>query len=267
MKKLLLLITVLTASLATIQAQIVKSSKDSSKVKAPAHSPYSSNAAKPKKDWSKVNLNKRPADHFVFQYGYDGWAGTPDSISTRGFSRHFNFYGMIDKPMKTDPHYSVAYGVGLGTDNIFFDNTKVNPNLAGTGSSMPFVPTSGEHFNKLKLTTIYAEIPAEIRFYEDPENKTTGWKGAIGVKAGLLLKGYTKGKNLEDGNNNSIYGSTYVEKVVDKRFLNGSKVAFTGRVGYGFITLHVDYNVLGVLKSGAGPTFNAYSVGISIGGL
>jgi len=266
MKKLLLLIIVLTASIATIQAQLVKSSKDSSKTKAPAYSSYNSSVPKPKKDWSKVDLSKRPADHFVIQYGYDGWAGTPDSIRTKGFGRHFNFYGMIDKPMKSDPHYSVAYGLGFGTSNIFFDNEIVQ--VGGTGSTLAFTDVSNAaHYAKFKLTTIYAEIPAEIRFYEDPENKTTGWKGAIGIKAGLLLKGYTKGKNWEDGSGNSVFGSTYVNKVVDKRFLNGTKVAFTGRLGYGFFSLHVDYNVLGEIKSGAGPTVNAYSVGISIGGL
>ena len=266
MKKLLLLVTILAASIATIQAQQVKASKDSSKIKTSTTSTYKQTVDKPKQDWSKVDLNKRPSDHFVFQFGYDGWAGAPDSVKTKGFGRHFNFYAMVDKPMKTDPHYSVAYGLGLGTSNIYFDNEIVH--LEGTGSTLPFSDVSnGVHYAKFKLTTIYAEIPAEIRFYEHPENKTTGWKAAIGVKAGLLLKAYTKGKNLEDAAGNSLYGSTYINKISDKHYINGTKVAFTGRVGYGFFSMHVDYNVLGILKSGAGPTVNAYSIGISIGGL
>jgi hypothetical protein len=265
MKKLVLVI-VLASSIATIQAQQIKSSKDSTKAKAPAYSAPKQATLAPKKDWSKVDLNRRPADHFVFQYGYDGWAGAPDSITTTGFGRHFNFYGMVDKPMKTDPHYSLAYGLGFGSSNIFFSNQIIH--LEAASGTLPFTNVSGsDHYAKFKLTTIYAEIPAEIRIYEDPENKTKGWKGAIGLKAGLLLKGYTKGKNYENSANSSYYGSTYVNKVSDKHFLNGTKLAFTGRVGYGFISLHVDYNVLGVLKSGAGPTINPYSIGISIGGL
>jgi hypothetical protein len=173
---------------------------------------------------------------------------------------------MIDKPMKTDPHYSVAYGIGLGTDNIFFNNEIVH--LEATGNTLPFSDGSnGTHFNKFKLTTMFAEIPAEIRYYEKPEDKTTGWKAAIGVKAGVLLKSYTKGKNLEDASGNSIYGATYIQKVSNKRFLDGTRLAVSARVGYGFISLHCDFNVLGVIKSGAGPTINAYSIGISIGGL
>jgi hypothetical protein len=38
-------------------------------------------------------------------------------------------------------------------------------------------------------------------------------------------------------------------------------------VGYGFISLHGDFNALGIVKSGAGPTLNCYSIGVSFGGL
>jgi len=265
MKKIILPFIALFALEATINAQQTKTaSKDSSKVVTPFLKKEKEVA--PKKDWSKVDLSKRPADHFIFQYGLDGWAGTPDSIRTKGFCRHFNVYLMLDKPFKSDPHYSVAYGVGLGTSNIFFNNEIVR--LEGTGSSLPFSDVSNsDHFNKFKLTTIYAEIPAEIRFYENPENKNSGWKGSIGVKAGLLLKAYTKGKNLMSASGNSIYGSNYIQKISDTRFINGTKVAVSGRVGYGFVSLHGDFNVLGVIKNGMGPTINAYSIGISIGGL
>jgi hypothetical protein len=219
-----------------------------------------------KKDWSKVNLEKRPSDHFIFQYGIDGWAGRPDSIRTKGFSRHFNFYAMIDKPMKKNPHFSVAYGAGIGTSNIFFDKEIVN--LAGTGSTLPFTDgTNSNHFNKFKLTSIFLEIPLELRIYENPENKNSGWKGSIGVKLGTLLKSYTKGKDYQNASGGSVYGKTYIEKVSNKRFLNTTKLAVSGRVGYGIFSLHGDYNILGVIKDGFGPTINAYSVGISIGGL
>ena len=59
----------------------------------------------------------------ALQYGITNWSGKPDSIKTKGFSRSFNFYVMIDMPFKTDPRFSVAFGPGIGTDNIFFDAT------------------------------------------------------------------------------------------------------------------------------------------------
>ncbi len=258
MKKLLTLLIVISASVVTVQAQLLKHhSKDSIKT-API--------PEIKKDWSKIDLNKRPADHFIFQFGYDGWANTPDSVRTKGFGRHFNFYVMMDKPIMSNPHFSLAYGLGIGSSNIYFDHVKVD--LAGTGSTLPFTDrTNGEHFNKLKLTTIYAELPAEFRYYAHPENKTTGFKASLGVKIGVLLKGYTKGKDLQTSTGASIYGPTYIEKVSNKRYLNGMMGAVSARVGYGFVSLHGDFNVLGVTKSGAGPTLNCYSIGVSIGGL
>jgi len=265
MKKLLFLLVIALGFVFNINAQQKTSaSKDSTKqekVKSPIVKHYL-----PKKDWSKVDLTKRPADHFVFQYGFDGWAGKPDSIRTKGFSRHFNFYAMLDKPIKKNPHYSLDYGLGFGTSNIFFD--RVNVNLAGTGSTLPFTDVSNsDHFNKMKLTTIYLELPVELRYYENPENKNTGWKAALGVKLGTLFKAYTKGKNYESAAGGTYYGSTFIRKDTNKRFINGSKVALTGRIGYGNFSLHGDFNVLGVIKDGFGPVVNAYSIGISIGGL
>ena len=49
---------------------------------------------KKKTDWSKVSLGNRANDHFLMEFGYDGWAGAPDTLNISGFSRHFNFYVM-----------------------------------------------------------------------------------------------------------------------------------------------------------------------------
>ena len=61
----------------------------------------------------KIDLSNRAADHFMIQYGADSWTNRPDSVRTAGFSRHFNIYFMLDKPFKTNPKYSIAYGIGI----------------------------------------------------------------------------------------------------------------------------------------------------------
>ena len=78
-----------------------------------------------KKDWSKEQLSGRSADHFMLQLGYNGWSGETDSIRTKGLSRTFNIYFMFDFPFKSNPHFSAAAGVGLGTDNMFFKETTI----------------------------------------------------------------------------------------------------------------------------------------------
>src|ERR1700740_1486990 len=68
----------------------------------------------------KPVLRKQPNDHFMFQFGIDSWGSPPDSIRTKGLSRHFNMYFMLDKPFKTNPHMSIAFGAGFGSSDIYF---------------------------------------------------------------------------------------------------------------------------------------------------
>jgi hypothetical protein len=202
----------------------------------------------------------------MIQYGSDAWTGKSDSVRTGGFSRHFNFYFMLDKPFKTNPHYSVGLGIGFGSSNVFFTNTYVN--LKSPTSKLPFTNVdSVDHFSKFKLVTTTAEIPVELRYFSDPEHPGKSWKYAAGVKVGTLLKAYTKGKNLVTKTGTSIYGATYVQKEVDKRFINSTSLALTGRIGYGIVSFDAGYYILGVLKDGTGPVMNRVSFGLTISGL
>jgi len=268
MKKLLLLLFVIPAALVSYSQSTAKDSavtkkpKPSVKKQAVVATPVM-----PKKDWSKVDLSSRAADHFMIQYGSDTWLNRPDSVRIgNGFSRHFNMYVMLDKPFKSNARFSVAFGLGIGSSHIFFNNTKVD--IKANTARLPFTRVdSTDHYKKYKVTNVYAEIPVEVRYYSNPENPNKSWKAALGVKVGTLLKTHTKGKNLLTKNDFSIYGPTYIQKESQKRFFNGTMLALTGRVGYGFISLDAGYQVLGVLKDGAGPVMNKFSFGITISGL
>ena len=113
---------------------------------APAPAP-----AKNGRDWSKVNLTKRSADHFMFELGYDNWLSTPDSVNIKGFNHSVNFYFMYDWPFKTDARFSVAAGLGIGSSNIYFDNTY--PQVAAyNNQTLAFTQTGGgNHFKRFKL--------------------------------------------------------------------------------------------------------------------
>src|SRR5580765_2540337 len=169
---------------------------------------------KKKTDWSKIDLSNRANDHFMIQYGYDGWANTPDSINPQGFSRHFNFYFMYDKPFKTNPHYSIGIGLGIGSSNIFFENTYIN--IKSLTIQLPFTDVSDEnHLDKYKLVTTSAEVPLEFRFSSNPITPDKGMKASLGLKFGYLLKAYTKGKNMVTATGTSLYGKNYVLKEVE----------------------------------------------------
>lgn len=219
-----------------------------------------------KKNWNKLDLSTRANDHFMVQYGIDGWPNLPDSINTSGFSRHFNVYLMIDKPFRSSPKFSVGFGIGIGSSNIFFSNTYIN--LKSNTTTLPFTNVSeDDHFNKFKLSTAFLEVPLELRFVTDPAQPDKGFKVALGVKGGLLLSAHTKGKDLIDSSGRPVYDPKYISKEYEKRFINTTRVALTARVGYGHISIDGSYQVSSFLKAGAGPTINPYSIGLTLSGL
>ena len=97
---------------------------------------------------------------------------------------------------------------------------------------------------------------------EDP-NK--GWKFAIGLKAGVLINAHTKGKDLQDKNNNTI--NSYTEKENSKKYFNSSRFIGTARVGYGIFSIFAGYQLNNVLKDIAGPPMKLFQVGLTLSGL
>ncbi len=233
-------------------------------------SAYTTNAqdtlSKPRTNWSKIDLSNRANDHFMLQFGIDGWNGTNDSINTSGFSRHFNFYLLFDKPFKANPKFSIAYGAGLGSSNIFFSNTYID--LKSVTATLPFKNVaSTNHYAKYKLSTLFLEVPVEFRYVSNAVQPDKGMKAAIGAKLGTLLSAHTKGKDLQDSTGQSIYGNTYIQKEYNRRFLNTVRFAVTGRIGIGNVSLDGSYQVTGFLKQGTGPTINPWAFGITLSGL
>ena len=227
---------------------------------------YAQDSTHHKKDWSNLDLSNRANDHFMLQYGMDGWSGTNDSTAPSGFSRHFNFYFMIDKPFKTNPHMSLGFGAGLGSSNYFFKNTNID--LKSGSTKLPFTNVSGaDHFSKYKLATFFLEAPIELRYAGNPQYPEKGFKFALGVKIGTLLSAHTKGKNELNSAGTTIYGPTYIAKESNKRFINNARFAVTARIGFGNLSLDGSYQVTDFLKPATGPVIHPYSIGLTLSGL
>jgi len=220
----------------------------------------------PSANTKKIKLPNRPGDHFMLQLSSDHWTAMPDSISShqKGFSRGFNIYFMLDKPFRTAPKFSIGIGLGVSTSNIFFK--KENIDLKTAGARLPFTAVdSTNHFKKYKLAMGFLEVPLEFRYTSKPLQPNKSFKIALGAKIGTIVNAHTKGKNLEDKNNNSI--TNYTLKENSKRLINGTRFMATGRIGYGIISLFGNYQLNNVLKDGAGPVMQLYQVGITISGL
>lgn len=213
-------------------------------------------------------MTGRANDHFMLQYGITHWTSKPDSINTKGFSRSFNFYIMIDMPFKTDPRFSVAFGPGIGTDNIFFNKT----NITTTNHLKPLAfqnLADTNHFDKYKLNNTFLELPIELRFCKNPENSDKSLKIAFGAKVGVQVSSLTKGKRWVNKNGSLIPGfdDKYVQKNKDKYFFNGNRLVGMMRVGYGNLSLFGTYQVGSLIKDGLGPQVKPVTIGLTISGL
>ena len=168
----------------------------------------------------------RTGDHLMLQLTSDYWMGTPDSVDSRinGFARGANVYFLLDQRFRSAPQWSVAFGLGVGTSNMYFKNTVVD--IKSKTNKLPFRNVdSVDHFKKYKLSTAYLEIPLELRFTLDPVNEMKSIKFALGVKVGTLLNVHTKGKTLLDKNGATL--NSYTAKETGKGFFNSTRLAAT----------------------------------------
>lgn len=221
--------------------------------------------AKKGKDWSKIDLTKRAADHFMVELGYDNWANPPDSANIKGFNHSVNFYFMYDFPFKSDARLSVGAGLGIGSSNIYFAGTY--PQIAAyQNPTLSFAATSdGFYFKKFKLVTTYLEVPVELRFALDPEHMDKSWKFAVGTKIGLMLSAYTKGTTVVNSIGQTLANISVKES--SKQFFSTPKFEPTVRISKGFIGLFGQFQINSLLKAGAGQSVFPFSFGIVLSGL
>jgi hypothetical protein len=228
----------------------------------------------PKKgrDWSKLDLSKRPADHFMFELGYDNWANKPDSANIQGFNHSLNFYFMMDFPFQTDKRLSIGVGIGLGSGQIYFN--KSYPLIADfSNQSLSFAtsaggsgtPSGADHYKRFKLVTNYLEIPVELRFALDPEHMDKSWKFAFGTKIGYLITAYTKSVDPEDVTGRVL--AHVVEKESSKQFFSSFKFAPTLRVSKGIFGVFGQVQVNSQTNSASGSSVFPFSAGVVLSGL
>ena len=214
-----------------------------------------------------VNLKKaesRSSDHLVIQFGYLNWTSAPDSIRTKGFPHSFNVYLMLDFPFKTNPHWSVALGPGIGSDHMYFD--EMYPGIKDPTTSINFQDQSDtSHFKKVKLATNYAELPIELRYRFNTASDQNSVKMALGVKIGALINSHVRASELLNTADETL--NAYVLKESSKRFFNKSRLSVTGRVGIGHYSFFASYAITPIFKEGLGPVVRPLTVGIMLSGL
>jgi hypothetical protein len=225
---------------------------------------FAQNNSSPEKKKQIIDLSGRANDHLMIQLGSTGWSGKPDSLFTKGFSKSFNVYFLFDFPFKTNPHFSVAVGLGIGSDHMNFD--KIYVGLKDATSILHFTNQADtNHFKKTKLATSYLEAPVELRYAFDPMNNAKSFKIALGAKVGALLNAHTRSKNLLNKNNQVI--TSYVQKETSKKFFNGNRLVLTARAGWGHFSLFYNYQVGILFRNGVAAEIHPHTFGVTLSGL
>lgn len=212
-----------------------------------------------------ASKNETPSnDHFFIQIGHLSWVGKPDSIKTKGLPRSLNIYMLLNFPFKTDPHWSVALGPGIASDNMSFD--KMTVGIKDNTSSVQFHDVSDtSHFKKYKLSVNFLEVPVELRYRFNPNDDKKSVKIALGAKVGTLINAHIKGKILQNSANQTL--NDYTLKESSKKFFSKQRLSFMGRVGVGSFSLFASYSITPVFKQGLGPDVSPMVIGLTISGL
>jgi hypothetical protein len=223
-------------------------------------------AVSAQKKKNSTDFISRTGDHFMLQLTSDHWMGVPDSISghLKSLSRGANVYVMLDKRFKGSPQWSVAFGLGVGTSNMYFKRMSVD--IKAKTNRLPFNNLDTlSYFKKYKVTTAFLEIPLELRFTFKPEKENASVKAALGIKVGTLLNVHTKGKTLMDKNGRTL--NSYTAKETGKGFFNSTRLMVTARVGYGNFSLFGAYQLNNIFKDGVAADVKLLQVGLCISGL
>lgn len=190
----------------------------------------------------------------------------PNDFKLGAFNRGINVYFMYDILLgkKTKPrHFSIAPGIGVGSENYYFKNYKLNWHYDTLTKFIPFGDSISSKKSKLNMT--YIDIPIEFRYRSKPNQKTgMSWKIAVGFKLGFLIgsKWKYKGEDPDVGTNGEQVTIKDIKVANMSRFRYGPMI----RGGYGPVSLFGYYSI-GSAFTTKGPKMNPIVFGISINGL
>lgn len=221
-----------------------------------------SNTSKTSAKKVKSEIKKPSRDFLVLGFTYDNWAQTPSDVKITGFGRGFSGYLCYDFPISKS-NFSFAAGLGVSSDNVYFDKQVAVMNTASTKITFQNVDTSvAKYYKRSKLNTTYLEAPFELRYFSDNENRNRGFKMALGVHVGVLVGAHSKTRHSGLGMPDIV-----TEKVNSKRYFQTWRFAPSVRIGWGNFSVFGTYSISSLFNAGEGPQVFPYSIGISISGL
>lgn len=196
---------------------------------------------------------------FLIDLGFNLLQSEPENLELNLIgSRTVNLYYYYDMPIGNSGFVFMP-GIGLGLNHFKFDNdvTLGYSQDADGNNIVEVADLEGVDVKKSLLVANYIDIPVEIRFYTNPDDKKRSFNVSVGGRAGFRFSSHTKLKySLNDEN--------IKEKNKRDFGLNRLRYGLTGRVGFGGFNLFYYHSLSEMFDEGPAGTVDTSNMTLGI---
>lgn len=204
------------------------------------------------------DTEKERFDRIAIDIKSDQWIETPPGIKTKLYSIGVSAFLYKDIPLNKKSNLSIAYGIGLTSDNIHHNGTFTSSTNNPTNSSYTkLIPLASNYKTRInKITLNYIEVPFELRFRTMnkslEERRRFNFRFYPGFKAGYLMGSHTK--LVTDDVKIKVY------RTPNTLFY---RYGPTLRIGFNKVSFIAFYSLTGIFEKNKGNELNTFSLGIS----
>lgn len=204
------------------------------------------------------DTEKERFDRIAIDIKSDQWIQTPPGIKTKLYSIGVSAFLYKDIPLNKKSNLSIAYGIGLTSDNIHHNGTfTTSTNNPSNSSYTKLIPLASNYKTRInKITLNYIEVPFELRFRTMnkslEERRRFNFRFYPGFKAGYLMGSHTK--LVTDDVKIKVY------RTPNTLFY---RYGPTLRIGFNKVSFIAFYSLTGIFEKNKGNELNTFSLGIS----
>jgi len=185
---------------------------------------------------------------------WDRLLNMPNGVQQKWYGRGVGVNLMYDYPFTKNGNVSGAIGLGFQSHNYYLNAVVNRFDSAGVNYSQ-FNVVGDTILDRGKISVNYVDLPIELRFRTNPNEKGYQWKFAVGGKVGYLIQAHEKLINAQ-----GIKIKTY-----DYPHISQWRYGVSARVGYGSLMLSAFYSLTPFFEStNSNSQQNALTVGLTI---
>jgi len=201
---------------------------------------------------------KHSADELIFEVNRDNWLTPPPGVEIKPVSLGVCLT-LLKQFADEESWINLALGLGISSQNIKNNSTLC---IDSTGNSYFSEIPANTNYKKNKLSTVFLEVPLELRIYSRPDHNSNRFKIAAGFKVGYNLQRYTKYSG--DDFLNLSAGSKIKFKEYKVKNILTYRYGIYGRIGYGKFCVSGFYSLTPLFEEGKGPEITPYYIGVAI---